>query len=205
MRGAVAAIVLALGVNTFSVADVRASTASRPEYPIHSYAALHGHDPITIDDVSAMLLSRDAIPEAEIGHAHPVVTAMASRLATVTQSTGPAGPARPAATRAEFWAQLRDGITVRGGASWYPGTRGYGGTAHVAMPAAQYLVRGTKSPMVRVCVGGRCRTVPVVDSCSCSWGTPDEMIIDLSLPLVHELGLDPSLGIYRVEVTLVTG
>ena len=202
MRGAVAAIVLALGVNTFSVADVHASTASRPQFPIQRYAALHGQDPITIDDVSATLLSRDANLDAEVGHAHPAVTAVASRSTTVASSTG---PARPARTRAEFWTQLRDGITVRGEASWYPGTRGYGGTAHVAMPAAEYLVRGTKSPMVRVCVNGRCRTVPVVDSCSCSWGTPGEMIVDLSLPLVHELGLDPSLGIYKVELTLVNG
>ena len=94
---------------------------------------------------------------------------------------------------------------MTGAASWYPGTLGYGGTAHVAMPGGNYLPRGTHAPTVRICIDGRCLVVPVVDSCQCYWATSGEMLVDLSLPLVHQLGLDPSLGIYPVEITLIGG
>jgi hypothetical protein len=188
-------------VNTLSVADVSASTASRP-LSTSSITTLDRQRLVSTGDIAATPLSRVSIPEARIGFYQPIVPAAGARVIANTPSTG---PARAARTRAEFWSQLRDGLTVRGGASWYPGTYGYGGTAHVAMPGADYLIRGTKAPLVRVCVSGRCRTVPVVDSCGCYWGTTDGMIVDLSLPLVHALGLDPSLGIYKVEITLVRG
>ena len=112
---------------------------------------------------------------------------------------------RAAASRAGFWAQLRDGLTVQGGASWYTGTAGWLGTAHVAMPLADTLPAGARAPLVRVCVNSRCVTVPVVDSCACFWGSSGEMLVDFSLPLVRRLGLAPSTGIYTVEITLIRG
>jgi hypothetical protein len=205
-RGAVAAIVLALGVNTFSVADVTATSIVKPTSFLAPAVIPGQRDPLAAREVaeapSAAKAAPTSVPAARIPVSDQDPASVPARSIRTVPSSRPVAVAR---TRGGYWSQLRDGLTVRGMASWYPGTRGYGGTAHVAMPGARYLVRGTQVPTVRVCVGDVCRTVPVVDSCACYWNEQGQMIIDLSLPLVRALGLDPSLGIYPVTITFVGG
>ncbi len=128
--------------------------------------------------------------------------------ATAAKAHARTTPARRAAVRAagrpaRLWAQLRHGLTVTGVATWYFGTRGYAGTAHIAMPGARYITRGGMAPRARVCAGGRCIVVRVVDACACSIGTRDRRLADLSMIALERLGLDPRRGVYRVRVTLI--
>jgi len=104
---------------------------------------------------------------------------------------------------ARLWAQLRDGLTVSGVATWYPGTRGYARIPHVAMPGARYLTRGRSAPRARVCAGHRCTVVRVVDACACSVGTRRARVVDLSATALIRLGLDHRRGVYQVRVTLL--
>ena len=217
MRGVVAVIVLALAVNTFSVAGVSAAQPFRPSATIAPATPSSTHPRILTSafDVLEPSIAPAPIPGARIGQAlDPVLpldpvtprTAVHPAAAPRAVSNKPtAAPVSAARTRSDFWGQLHSGLTVRGAASWYPGTGGWLGTAHVAMPLARTLAAGAAAPLVRVCVGGRCLTVPVVDSCACFWDTSAEMLVDLSLPLVRALGLDPSRGIYKVQITLVRG
>jgi hypothetical protein len=142
-------------------------------------------------------------------------------LARVPQPTpaalAPAAPAaEPAPTKsapravvqaaerpARLWAQLRDGLTITGVATWYPGTRGYARIPHVAMPGARYLTRGRSAPRARVCAGHRCTVVRVVDACACSVGTRRARVVDLSATALMRLGLDHRRGVYQVRVTLL--
>jgi hypothetical protein len=110
---------------------------------------------------------------------------------------------RAAARPAAMWTQLRRGLTVAGMATWYPGTLGYAGIAHVAMPGARYLPRGARGPRAKVCSGGRCTVVRVVDACACRVGSPNPRLVDLSAPALRLLGLDPRRGVYEVRVTLL--
>jgi hypothetical protein len=111
---------------------------------------------------------------------------------------------RAAARPAKLWRQLRKGLTVRGAATWYFGTRGYAGIPHVAMPGARYLPRGRTAPRARVCAAGRCITVRVVDACGCHRGSGRARVVDMSTTALRRLGLDPARGVYRVRVTLLT-
>ncbi len=82
---------------------------------------------------------------------------------------------------------------LRGVASWYatggPGVYGAAGPA---------LRRGHwRGSLVTVCVA-RCLALRLTDYCACL-GT---RLIDLSLGAVYALGLDPSRGIYEVEVMM---
>ncbi len=111
---------------------------------------------------------------------------------------------RAAARPAAMWTQLHRGLTVAGMATWYSGTRGYAGIAHVAMPGARYLPRGAGAPRAQVCSAGRCTVVRVVDACACRVGSPNPRLVDLSAPALRLLGLDPRRGVYEVRVTLLT-
>jgi hypothetical protein len=104
---------------------------------------------------------------------------------------------------ARLWAQLRDGLTITGVATWYPGTRGYAGIPHVAMPGARYLAHGRTAPRALVCAGDRCTVVHVVDACACFAGTRQARVVDLSAPALSRLGLDHRRGVYQVRVTLL--
>ena len=117
--------------------------------------------------------------------------------------SAPRAVVRAAGRPARLWAQLRDGLTVTGVATWYPGTRGYAGIPHVAMPGARYLTRGRTAPRALVCVGNRCTVVRVVDACACSVGTRHARVVDLSATALTRLGLDHRRGVYKVRVTLL--
>jgi hypothetical protein len=73
------------------------------------------------------------------------------------------------------------GDEITGRATWYCCTRGYRGEAVVALPGA---LGGRYDPApasryVTVC-GDRCVRLPVVDYCSCAWGTTAQKVVDLS-------------------------
>jgi hypothetical protein len=130
----------------------------------------------------------EAVAPAEV----PAPTATASRT-VVRAAPRPAG----------LWAQLRDGLTVAGVATWYFGTRGYAGIPHVAMPGARYLAKGRTAPRAEVCAGDRCTVVRVVDACACFAGTRQARVVDLSAAALLRLGLDRWRGVYQVRVTLL--
>ena len=115
----------------------------------------------------------------------------------------PRAVVRAAERPARLWAQLRDGLTVSGVATWYPGTRGYARISHVAMPGARYLTRGRTAPRALICAGHRCTVVRVVDACACSVGTRRARVVDLSATALMRLGLDHRRGVYQVRVTLL--
>ena len=117
--------------------------------------------------------------------------------------SAPRAVVRAAERPARLWAQLRDGLTIAGVATWYPGTRGYAGIPHVAMPGARYLIRGRTAPRALVCAGDRCTIVRVVDACACFVGTRQARVVDLSAPALSRLGLDHRRGVYQVRVTLL--
>jgi hypothetical protein len=102
-----------------------------------------------------------------------------------------------------LWRELRDGFTIAGRASWYSGTQGYAGVAHVAMPGARYIRPGRTSPRARVCAGTRCVTVRVVDSCGCFARTSRARVADLSITVVRRLRLHTAAGVFRVRITLI--
>ena len=115
----------------------------------------------------------------------------------------PRAVVRAAGRPARLWAQLRDGLTVSGVATWYLGTRGYAGIPHVAMPGARYLTRGRTAPRALVCAGHRCTVVHVVDACACFVRTRHARVVDLSATALTRLGLDRRRGVYQVRVTLL--
>jgi rare lipoprotein A (peptidoglycan hydrolase) len=118
-------------------------------------------------------------------------------------ATAPRTVVRAARRPAGLWAQLRDGLTVAGVATWYSGTRGYAGIPHVAMPGARYLAQGRSAPRAQVCAGDRCTVVRVVDACACFAGTRQARVVDLSATALLRLGLDRWRGVYQVRVTLL--
>jgi rare lipoprotein A (peptidoglycan hydrolase) len=117
--------------------------------------------------------------------------------------SAPRAVVRAAERPERLWAQLRDGLTITGVATWYPGTRGYAGIPHVAMPGARYLAHGRTAPRALVCAGHRCTVVRVVDACACFVGTRQARVVDLSATTLLRLGLDHQRGVYQVRVTLL--
>lgn len=205
----------ALATPARSVATVERVAApppsALPSAPLDTYAAA--------GPAVQALLPSDAVPEPGAVLEPGALLASTARssatrlIAVAEPSATLAATPQPARTRVvpaaksptRLWAQLRRGLTVRGTATWYPATRGYAGIAHVAMPGARYVPRGSGSLRARVCADGRCTIVRVVDACACLAGTPRARVADLSLETLHRLGLDPSRGVYTVRITLVRG
>lgn len=79
----------------------------------------------------------------------------------------------------------------------------YGPGAGVAMNFCTWKLRheqGCGWVSVRSLQSGITVTVPVIDFCDCYTTTQDERIIDLQWGVLDSLGLNPSQGLYKVEV-----
>ena len=79
----------------------------------------------------------------------------------------------------------------------------YGPGSGVATNACTWTVRhstGCGRLAIQSHDTGLVVVVDVVDFCDCYTGTPDERIVDLQYDVVDALGLDRSLGLYRVTV-----
>lgn len=89
-----------------------------------------------------------------------------------------------------------------GVASWYPGSRGWHGVPHVALPSGRWTGAIGAHAVVCVFAGGRsrCATLPVVD-CLCG-GIPGR-IVDLSIEAVRLLDLDPARGLWPASVEVL--
>lgn len=85
----------------------------------------------------------------------------------------------------------RAGIT--GTASWWAS---FGPGIYAALPG---YVAGTHVT-IRVWSGELHVDAPVITSCGCFVGTPDERIVDLSPGMLAALGLDPAAGLYPVTI-----
>lgn len=131
---------------------------------------------------------------------HPAILPAPSPAVAAPGSTSPTGrrpdDPRPTPPGASMPAP------VIGVASWYPGSRGWHGVPHIALPSGRWT--GQIGAHAAVCVfeGGRsrCATLPVVD-CLCG-GIPGR-IVDLSIEAVALLGLDPARGLWRASVEVL--
>ena len=148
-------------------------------------------------------LARAPEPTPAAGAPAAPTAAPAPTAAAAPTASAPRAVVRAAGRPAALWAQLRDGLTVAGAATWYFGTRGYAGVPHVAMPGARYLANGRTAPRAQVCAGDRCTVVHVVDACACFVGTGRARVVDLSATALLRLGLDHRRGVYQVRVTLL--
>lgn len=94
----------------------------------------------------------------------------------------------------------RAGDSVEGWASWYTAPGG------VAMHFCTWTLRhasGCGVIEVTSLDTGISVIVEVVDYCQCLTGTARERLVDLSLPVLRTLGLDPRRGLYRVRLSRV--
>jgi hypothetical protein len=95
-----------------------------------------------------------------------------------------------------------DGL-ITGIASHYPETLGWEGQATVALPVELGGgIQAEEPAQVQVCAD-RCVLLPVVDSCPCFVGTPDQRIVNLSHAawrLVTDAPLEK--GLLRVDVDI---
>lgn len=90
-------------------------------------------------------------------------------------------------------------VGIEGIASYYGGSRGFHGIAHVAVQDGRWT--GEVQRYVEVCIRDHgCETLPVVDYCQCYRGTDKERIVDLSIETVRLFGLDTSAGIWHATL-----
>ena len=189
--------------NAIARRGTAAAQASRPLPPLVAVtpaAVAHASEDVPLPAVPASARALDTlarVPEA------PAPEAAAPTAASAPTESAPRTVVRAAGRPAGLWAQLRDGLTVAGVATWYFGTRGYAGIPHVAMPGARYLAKGRTAPRAEVCAGDRCTVVRVVDACACFVGTRQARVVDLSAAALLRLGLDRWRGVYQVRVTLL--
>jgi hypothetical protein len=87
----------------------------------------------------------------------------------------------------------RSGTRVAGTASWWAS---FGPGIYAALPG---YVAGTHVT-IRIWSGELYVDAPVITSCQCFVGTPDERIVDVSPGILRALGLDPGRGLYPVAI-----
>jgi hypothetical protein len=95
-----------------------------------------------------------------------------------------------------------DGV-VTGFASSYPHSVGYEGQPTVALPLEIGGIRAGERPTWVMICADRCASIPVVDSCPCYVGTPDQRVANLShaaWALISDMPLEE--GLIEVEVFL---
>jgi len=186
--------------------DVSTSAPARRPLPspaaVTPAAVAHDSEDVPLPAVPASARALDTL--ARVPEPAPAAVAPAAPTAApALTASAPRAVVRAAGRPAGLWAQLRDGLTVAGMATWYFGTRGYAGIPHVAMPGARYLANGQTAPRALVCAGDRCTVVRVVDACACFIGTRQARVVDLSATALLRLGLDRWRGVYQVRVTLL--
>lgn len=186
--------------------DGSTSAPARRSLPLQAAvtpaAVAHDSEDVRLPTVPASARALDTL--ARVPEPTPAAVAPAAPTAAPALTvSAPRAVVRAAGRPAALWAQLRDGLTVAGVATWYFGTRGYAGIPHVAMPGARYLANGQTTPRALVCAGDRCTVVRVVDACACFRGTRQARVVDLSATALLRLGLDRWRGVYQVRVTLL--
>ena len=110
-----------------------------------------------------------------------------------------AGPAPPGPSVADLATMGGDGL-VTGLASSYAENPGWEGQPTVALPLEIGIAVSEEPAMVLVCAD-RCVALPVVDSCPCYAGTPDQRVANLSHAawrLVSDMPLEE--GLIPVEI-----
>ncbi len=126
-----------------------------------------------------------------VGAPSPDVTAVSDRVLALANEAPNPSPMRrvtfPPATATPSPASLS------GVASWWAS---FGPGIYAALPG---YVAGTRV-RIRVWSGELYVDTPVITSCGCFVGTPQERIVDLSPGILRALGLDPSRGLYPVAI-----
>ena len=185
----------ALGWRAHSVVGVAAAPRSGPQSASSDLSGSVGQ----IETRTGAPLGPAIAPDAAIGDARPVgaphVPAVAPTRPERThddQSSGLSSmPARP--------------TPLAGWATWYRASRGFGGTAHVALPSGRWT--GKIGGHAAVCVFAdertRCATLPVVDFCACGPRRGRPTVVDLSIEAVRLLDLDPGRGHWPATVEVV--
>ena len=124
--------------------------------------------------------------------------------ASTVAATGEAAAAGTAAAGApdEGPIPIVDGV-VTGKASSYGQSVGYEGQPTVALPLEIGGIRYGDTPTWVMVCADRCASIPVVDSCPCYVGTPDQRVANLShaaWALISDMPLEE--GLIEVEVFL---
>lgn len=122
-----------------------------------------------------------------------------------TASLGAPGTAGaiPLAVMPTDIATMAVGGTLVGRASSYSESAGWEGRATAALPLPAGIEPAAEAPVSVLVCADRCVLLPVVDSCPCYAGTPDQRIVNLShaaWALVSDMPLEE--GLIEVEVHL---
>jgi hypothetical protein len=133
-------------------------------------------------------------------------SAVHSSSASPTTPVRTALPSKGAASKAELTASQRterpsiatasQSHAVSGTASWWAS---FGDGVYAALPG---YVAGTHVT-IRVWSGSLHIDAPVITSCGCFVGTPQERIVDLSPGILAALGLDPGRGLFPVTIEVL--
>lgn len=138
-------------------------------------------------------------PQSTAGALHGQASPSPSPVATATPGRG-LTPGRTPIPSARVTVPIvlaaRSGTRVAGTASWWAS---FGPGIYAALPG---YVAGTRV-WIRIWSGDLYVDAPVITSCQCFVGTPDERIVDVSPGILRALGLDPGRGLYPVTIEVL--